>query len=174
MFTFLETMTFAQISWISVIVYILHIAEEGPRFVSWANRKPGRLVYTQSKFISENIIMFLIVLALVILLNVFPDNRVFQIFQLGFAVGYFCNAIFHGYATICENLYSPGTVTACTFFPLVAIIIFGKAEQIGILNLPNVLIASLIGISSLFIVVTFTHKFLFRNKKSKTEQRPNL
>ncbi len=47
-------LSFAQLSWLSVIIYILHYAEEGPRLAEWFNKHyTGRFAkkvsYTQKK-----------------------------------------------------------------------------------------------------------------------------
>lgn len=67
---FITSLTFRQVIWLLPIGYIIHFFEEFPHFPEWANnhlKKP----YTRTKFITENIILWILVLIPVLLTTYF-------------------------------------------------------------------------------------------------------
>lgn len=166
MFEWMSGLSFAGLAWLSIIVYALHYAEEGPRLVEWfQNHHPMKgLRYTQAKLNLENAILFGLTVAIVALLNAFPGNWVLQAAVLGTGFGYFGNFVFHAVPTIRTGVYSPGVVTASLLFPATAVLLVWKAQQTGIAGPAVLLLASALGPVALPLVVGLTHKVLLRER----------
>jgi hypothetical protein len=164
MFEYLSTMSFNQAAWFSVAVYALHYAEEGPRLVDWFNRYlPTKLVYyTQKKLNLENALLSGGLLAVVIFLNIYPDNWLFQAIIVGSGAGFICNTIFHVIPTLKTGIYSPGVISSSMINPIFLLFIIWKASQSGILTWPLFLVGSFIGLVSLPVSIFFTHFIIFR------------
>lgn len=104
MFNFIEGISYEQMAWFTVVVYILHFAEEGPRLVKWFNTYLPRKVrkflpYSQLKLNMENIILFAHVLVIAILINIYPGNWILQGLVLASGIGHIQNTIFHAVPT---------------------------------------------------------------------------
>ena len=162
----LSGLTLAQISWITLVVYLIHYAEEGPRLVAWfANVFPlPGLNYTQAKLNVENILLFGLNLAIVILLNLYPDNWFFQGMILSAPIGFIGNTVFHAIPTLKNGVYSPGVVTASMLNPPMFALFCWKAAQMGILTWPVVTLAVVAGIVMLPIVIWITHNVIYRDR----------
>ena len=170
MFTWFAQLSFAQLAWLSVIAYILHYAEEGPRLAAWFNnhyfpslrRKPA-IHYTQKKLNLENALLFAITLFNVILLNIYPDSLILRIGVLAGGFGFVGNTFFHAIPTLRTGIYSPGVVTASMIFPPVLVIYFWKMSQEGILMLPATLAAFMVGLMMLPVMIFLVHGVLLRH-----------
>jgi hypothetical protein len=170
MFTWFAQLSFAQLAWLSVIAYILHYAEEGPRLVGWFNDHyfPGQrrkipVHYTQKKLNVENALLFSITGLNVILLNIYPDSLILQIGVLASGVGFASNTFFHVIPTLRTGIYSPGVVTASMIFPPVLVIYIWKMSQDGLLTLPVVIAALVFGLVMLPLMILFVHGVLLRD-----------
>ncbi len=167
MFNFIERMSYEQMAWFTVVVYILHFAEEGPRLVKWFNTYLPRKVrkflpYSQLKLNMENIILFAHVLVIAILINIYPGNWILQGLVLASGVGHIQNTVFHAVPTLYTGVYSPGLVSSCMLNPPLLWILLWKADQTGILTMPVVTMALVAGLLALPAAVLFTHKILLR------------
>ena len=169
MFTWFSQLSFAQLSWLSAIAYILHYAEEGPRLVEWfQNHYSGKMVdqlnYTQKKLNLENALLFSFTLLNVILLNLYPDSVILKVGILGSGIGFVGNTIFHVVPTLRDGIYSPGVVTASMIFPPVLLTYLWKLSAEGLLSVPIFLIAIVAGAIMLPVAVNLTHNIILRNE----------
>ena len=170
MFTWFAQLSFSQLAWLSVIAYILHYAEEGPRLVAWFNdhyfpglrRKPA-IHYTQKKLNLENALLFSITTLNVILLNIYPDSLILRIGVFASGFGFVGNTFFHAIPTLRTGIYSPGVVTASMIFPPVLVIYFWKMNQEGLLTLPVTITALVFGSVILPLMILFVHGVLLRD-----------
>lgn len=157
---FLKNINFAEAVWLLPFLYIVHFFEELPRFPIWATESLGK-PYTRTKFIVENIVLWLI-LAVSVLIVVYLPGKVGTILVLSAAAGFFLNMIFHAVFTIKTGVYSPGTVTACVFFPPVSIYIYYLAAKEELLTLTTVALSILLGLAILPAVVVIVHNAIDR------------
>lgn len=169
MLNFIERMSYEQMAWLTVAVYILHFAEEGPRLVKWFNTYLPRTVlkylpYSQPKLNLENIILFAHVVAIAILINMYPGNWILQGLVLASGIGHILNTVFHAVPTLYTGVYSPGLVTSCMLNPPLLLILLWKANQTGILTMPVIVLAAVAGTLALPASILFTHKIVLRNK----------
>jgi len=167
----IRKMRYEQLVWLSVINYIIHFAEEVPRFVAWMHGRDGKLAqgYTQRKFNTENALMFSFAVMLTAMLNLKPKNRLLRAVSLGSGVAYLENLAFHALPTLQEGVYSPGVITSCLFNPAYASIIYWKAWQEGFLDRRMVVDSILAGTFVLPSFVWLTHGVLLKNDKPAGE-----
>ena len=97
------------------LVFILHVAEEAPGFVSWVNTLIYRDI-TLSLFLSVNLTGFVIVSGLCMLTAVTKEKVItlITLAWLGFMM--FANALFHILATLVYQQYAPGTITSVILY----------------------------------------------------------
>ncbi len=170
MFTWFAQLSFAEVAWLSVIVYVLHYAEEGPRLVAWfgdhylpsMRRKPP-IRYTQRKLNVENALLMCVTALNVILLNIYPDSLILQIGILAGAFGFVGNTFFHAIPTLRTGIYSPGVVTASMLFPPVLLTYLWKMSQEGLLTSSVTIAAFVVGSVSLPLMVLLVHGVLLRS-----------
>jgi hypothetical protein len=164
---FLNAMSFAQMAWIPVIVYVLHYAEEGPLLVEWLNRYyPIRnILYTQKKLNLENILYFAFTLAGAVLLNLYPGVLLFQAMVFSVACAFVGNTWFHAKPTLTMSLYSPGVVSSCLFNQVACFLLFQKAWSTGICTIPFIALTLLLGVGVFPLVVYVTHNVLLKDEQ---------
>jgi hypothetical protein len=164
---FWNNLTFPQVAWIGVILYVVHYSEERLLLSDWINRyAPIKGIhYTLKKLDGENAIMFGCSLVTTLLLNfVAPDNWFLQAAALGGCVGFLWNTYYHAKPTLQTKVYSPGVVTACLFNPLGSFFVFLKAYETGILSQWPVLVtAAIFPFAMLFLSVYTSHNIIFRD-----------
>jgi hypothetical protein len=164
MFEFFARMSFPRASWFLVILYLIHFLEEGPRLVEWFNanslQKKFGLSYDQRKLNLENALMFSILLLIVTLFNIFPENALLPSLVLGACVAFLENVFFHVIPTLKTGVYSPGAITACLFNPIVFGFIFCKAASAHACGASALGIAFAFGTAILPGIVLLTHKVL--------------
>ena len=167
----IRKMRYEQFVWFSVLNYILHFAEEVPRFVDWMHGREGKLAkgYTQRKFNTENALMFSFAVMLTAMLNLKPRSRFLRTVSLGSGVAYLENTVFHALPTLKEGVYSPGVITSCLFNPAYAFILYWKARQEGFLDRRMVVGSILAGTFVLPSFVWFTHGVLLKDDKPAGE-----
>lgn len=97
------------------VVFIAHVVEEAPNFVTWFNSlvSPG---ISQQLFLSVNAVCLAITIGVAALLAIFagPGSVLLAVAWLGFLM--LANAIFHIVATLVLQRYSPGVVTATLLY----------------------------------------------------------
>jgi len=126
------------------LVFILHVAEEAPGFVSWVNTLIDRDI-TLSLFLSVNLTGFVIVSGLCMLTAVTKEKVItlITLAWLGFMM--FANALFHILATLVYQQYAPGTITSVILYlPFVFWFSLGLLHKTGI-KLIAIITALLIG-----------------------------
>ena len=167
-FEWFTQLSFAQLSWLSVIAYILHYAEEGPRLVEWIHKHSEGITkkynYTQKKLNLENILLFSFTLINVILLNIYPDSWILRAGIFSTGIGFIGNTFFHVFPTLKTGIYSPGVVTASMIFPPVFIIYIWKMSQEGLFTLPIIGVAVVMGVIMLPLSIKLTHDVILRNE----------
>lgn len=170
MFTWFAQLSFAETAWLSVIAYVLHYAEEGPRLVAWFGdhylpnmRRAVPIHYTQKKLNVENGLLFAITALNVILLNIYPDSLVLTVGVLAGAFGFVGNTFFHVIPTLRTGIYSPGVVTASMIFPPVLVAYLWKMSEEGLLSMSAVVVALVVGSVVLPLMVLFVHGVLLRD-----------
>ena len=167
----IRRMRYERLAWLSVINYVIHFAEEVPRFVAWMHGREGKLAqgYTQRKFNTENALMFSFAVMMTAILNLKPRNRYLRAMSLGSGVAYLENTAFHALPTLKEGVYSPGVITSCLFNPALALILYWKARQEGWLGRRMMVDSILAGTFVLPAFVWFTHEVLLKNDKPTHE-----
>lgn len=151
-----ENLSFRQAMWLLPISLIIHVSEEFPRFVPWATKFIDKS-YTQSWFIVENIVLFVIVI-LSVLTAKYSRGKIGIILVLSAAVGFFVNMIFHASLTLSTGVYSPGTVTACLFFTSIPIYVYYLAKKENLLTITTVVSSIILGIIVMPIVLNIVHR----------------
>ena len=162
---FLTGLSFQHLALLTLPIPLIHFFEEVPRFVPWATEhvRDFYLNYRdkQKVFYAENALMFAVAIVTIVLLNIFPGNRVLQGLVLGGAVIFLQNTWFHTKKTLSSGIYSPGVVTASLLFPFTAFLMIWKANQVGIFTLQVVIIAIVYGMAFVAGLVVFTHRVIF-------------
>jgi len=163
---FFTSLTFKQVIWLLPIGYIIHFFEELPRFPEWAN-KHLKKPYTKTKFITENIVLWILVM-IPVLITAYFTFFIAILLILSAAAGFFMNMIFHVYFTLRTREYSPGTVTACILFVPISLIIFYLADKEGLLTLTTIVLSIILGFIMLPLIVGIVHKIIDKiNEKKK-------
>lgn len=166
---FINTLTFKQVIWLLPIGYIIHFFEELPRFPEWANKNLKK-PYTRTKFITENIVLWTLVM-IPVLITTYFTYFIAILLILSAAAGFFMNMIFHVYFTVKTREYSPGTVTSCIIFVPISLIIFYLADKEGLLSLLTIILALVLGFIMLPIVVGIVHKVIDKMNEKKIETK---
>ncbi len=162
----IKDIKFNQAIWGLPILYIIHFFEELPRFADWATEYLGK-PYTKSKFIAENIVLWML-LTVSVLMTLYMPGKAGIILVLSAAAGFFLNMIFHVFFTLKTGIYSPGTVTACLFFTPVSLFIFYLAGREGLLSLTTFILSIVLGLAILPVVITIVHNVIDRGISFKT------
>lgn len=158
LFDSFSNLKFHQAIWLLPLLDLIHFLEELPRFPDWA-KKSLKIPYTRTKFIAENIVIWLI-LTVSVLMTVYGPEKVGIVLVLSAAIGFFSNMIFHAASTLKTGIYSPGTVTACLFFTPISFYIYFLAGKEGLLDLITIILSFILGLRMLPVVVTIVHRFI--------------
>lgn len=107
--------TIRYLALLAPIVFVLHVLEEGPKFVPWFNRLVEPDI-TEAAFLRVNGTAFVItvVLAAVLFATREPAVAVLDLAWVGFLM--LANALLHVAATVVHRTYSPGVVTAVLLY----------------------------------------------------------
>jgi hypothetical protein len=107
--------TLTYLALLAPVVFVLHVVEEGARFVPWFNRLVEPDI-SQPLFLRVNATAFVItvVLAAVLAVTREPAVAVIDLAWLGFL--FFANAFLHVTGTVVHHSYSPGVVTAILLY----------------------------------------------------------
>jgi hypothetical protein len=107
---------FRQVVRLFPAVFALHVAEEWPRFVAWAQRFASPS-YSRTEYLVAHLGGIALAIVIAGLVSRWPNRVVvFLFFALSFLPGMLFNTVFHVGATLHYHAYSPGTVTAVTLF----------------------------------------------------------
>jgi hypothetical protein len=127
-------MSFSHAIWLFPVAYALHVAEEYPRFVRWAQQHASP-AYTLREYRRVHAFGGLSSLAIATFLFFFPES-VFVILAFEFAIapGLLCNALFHSGASIVTRSYCPGVVSALVVYIPVFVTISVAAIRRGLIT----------------------------------------
>jgi hypothetical protein len=103
------------LSWLAPAVFVLHVAEEAPTFVSWFNRLVEPDI-TPSLFMTINGFAFGITLVVAVVFGLRRSAGAGALALAWFGLLFFCNALLHLLATAVHRLYSPGALTAAVLY----------------------------------------------------------
>ncbi|HVR95373.1 MAG TPA: HXXEE domain-containing protein [Thermoanaerobaculia bacterium] len=117
-----ETRLVAGLALLAPVVFVVHVLEEAPTFVSWFNSLVEPDI-SEPLFLTVNGVAFVITVVLggALAATREPAVAVADLAWLGFLM--FANAVFHLTATMVHHRYSPGTITAaCLYLPYFALL----------------------------------------------------
>ena len=165
MLSYLDNLSFATLSWISVLFYIIHYMEEGPLLVQWFSSHPvgKRYNYNQKKLNFENIILFSLATTIVILFNIFPSSWFLQSVVFGSGIGMLGNFFYHAIMTYKYKEYCPGVITATLLFPLSFFLYLDKVIKLDLWSIPFVICALIFGIGGLPAAIEISHNVVYKN-----------
>ncbi|MGH7456076.1 MAG: HXXEE domain-containing protein [bacterium] len=104
-----------RVALLAPLVFIFHVVEEAPTFVSWFNNLVEPDITTRS-FLQVNVSVLVITIVLSLLFALSKEKAAAMLFLGWLGLFMFANAIFHIIATLVHARYSPGTVTAATLY----------------------------------------------------------
>ena len=166
---FLDKVTYAQLGFLPVINYMIHYSEEGAILLDWVekNMPDTKFKYTQKKLNLENILYFGFALIGAVLLSMYPNVLLFQAMVLSVACAFISNTWFHAKPTLITKIYSPGVVSACLFNQVVCLLLLMKAESIGLLNVPFIVVTALLMLAVFPLCLHLTHNVLLKDDDQK-------
>lgn len=126
------------------VVFILHVIEEAPQFVSWFNSLVTPTI-TQSTFLSVNAVGLVITLIVAAVVSIAhgPVSGLIGAAWVGFLM--LANGLFHIVGTVALGRYCPGVVTATLFYlPLSLLFLRAVVCELGV-PLPLVGAVALLG-----------------------------
>lgn len=108
-------MTLRKLVLFAPLVFILHVLEELPGFVTWFNSLVPRGI-SQGLFLAVNAVALAVTVALVLLVAALPHSG--SGFLLAAWVGFLfiANGLLHLVGTIAHERYSPGVVTGTLLY----------------------------------------------------------
>jgi len=95
-------------------IFVLHVAEEFPNFVEWANSLITRDI-TQEMFLMVNATGLVIIVLLVVLMSTTKDTGAIVLVLAWLSFAMFANSLVHLIATIVHG-YSPGAITSAVLY----------------------------------------------------------
>jgi hypothetical protein len=107
--------TLTWLALLAPIIFVTHVVEEAPTFVSWFNRLVEPDI-TDGMFLRVNATAFVITIVLTALLAATREPAVAVIDLAWIACLMLANGIFHLTATVVHHTYSPGAVTAAVLY----------------------------------------------------------
>jgi hypothetical protein len=108
--------TFREAVWLFPIAFTLHVAEESPRFTTWA-RIHASAQFTMREYVKIHIAGIISAVFFAALMSRFPNRSlIFLFFAFVFGPALFFNTIFHVGATVVTRTYCPGLITALTLY----------------------------------------------------------
>jgi hypothetical protein len=126
------------------VVFVVHVAEEAPRFVAWFNRLVEPDI-SEPLFLRVNATAFVITVLLAVALAVTREPVVAVLDLAWIAFLFFANALFHLTATVVHHLYSPGAVTAAVLYlPYFAVLFWTVRKRLQV-SLGTALTATVLG-----------------------------
>ena len=126
------------------VVFLLHVAEEAPGFVTWFNSLVAPPI-SQRLFLSVNAVALAITLVVAFFVAASRDRAsvLIGVAWVGFLM--LANAVLHVAATVARGRYCPGVITAVLlYFPVSVLFLRAAARERG-LSAPSVLAVALLG-----------------------------
>lgn len=135
------------ITWLSLlapIVFVAHVIEEAPTFVSWFNLHVEPDI-TEGMFLRVNVTAFVITLVLTAILAATREPVVAVIDLAWIACLMLANGLFHLTATVVDRSYCPGAVTAAVLYlPYFAVLFWVVLKRLRV-PVGVALVASVLG-----------------------------
>ncbi len=145
-----------NILWLVPVAYFVHILEESPRFVPWAQKYIGA-PETFRQFIVGNVI-FMAYIIIATSLAIFYPSKLTLIIGLSTAAWIFSNFLIHAYFTLRTGEYSPGVVTASAIYVPVSVYIYYNFLGSGLLNTLDIVLSIIIGFGIMYIPTLIQQK----------------
>ena len=125
------------------LAYSIHLMEEGPRFIVWAQRFPTWFSphITQAVFYTTNAVYMaclLVLVALCVRLDHVTAGLTIIIFLLS-------NALFHIIFTVTTGIYSPGVITSLLIYLPLGCVALYSAQRECLLSSTRLVSASALG-----------------------------
>ena len=151
---FLNGLSYRQAIWLVPVAYAVHILEESQHFAAWAstNFTGG---FTTTQFVKNNLIIMSILVALTLLVSVYPRRwtALLHFFQISAVL--FHNALFHMAATAYIGIYSPGLLSAILLYVPVFYHVVKRGYREGLLpNGSAIAVFGVAGIAHAWFVYT--------------------
>jgi hypothetical protein len=144
------------ILWLVPAAYFVHILEESPRFVPWAQKYLGA-PETFGQFVLGNVI-FMAYVIISTSLAIFYTNEWTLILGLSAAAWIFSNFLIHAYFTLRTGIYSPGIVTAGAIYVPVSLYIYSNFWTSGLLSPIDFILSFIIGFAIMYIPTIIQEK----------------
>jgi hypothetical protein len=144
------------ILWLVPAAYFVHILEESPRFVPWAQKYLGA-PETYGQFVLGNVI-FMAYVIISTSLAIFYTNEWTLILGLSAAAWIFSNFLIHAYFTLRTGIYSPGIVTAGAIYVPVSLYIYSNFWTSGLLSPIDFILSFIIGFAIMYIPTIIQEK----------------
>ena len=133
-------MTLRKLVLFAPLVFILHVLEEIPGFVSWFNSLVPRGI-NQGLFLTVNAVALAITVALALLVAVSPDPVTGLLLAAWVGFLLIANGMFHVVGTIAHERYCPGVVTGTLLYLPYGVLLLRKIVRDLALS-PGVVIGS--------------------------------
>jgi len=112
----LSGVSFRQAVWLFPVAFTLHVLEEFPRFISWAQRYASP-EFTKSDYLKIHIAGIIGAFIAAAVVFYFPNRTVIFLFlTFMFTPAVFFNALFHSGAALYFRAYCPGVITALLLY----------------------------------------------------------
>jgi hypothetical protein len=144
------------ILWLVPAAYFVHILEESPRFVPWAQKYLGA-PETFGQFVLGNVI-FMAYVIIVTSLAIFYTSEWTLIIGLSAAAWIFSNFLIHAYFTLRTGIYSPGVVTAGAIYVPVSLYIYFNFWASGLLSNLDFILSFIIGFAIMYVPTLIQEK----------------
>lgn len=126
------------------VIFVVHVAEEAPTFVSWFNRLVEPDI-SEPLFLRVNATAFVITVVLAAVLAATRDSVAAVLDLAWMAFLFFANALFHLTATVVHHSYCPGVVTAAVLYlPYFAVLFWVALKRLRV-PVSVALIATVLG-----------------------------
>ena len=126
------------------LVFVLHVAEEAPGFVSWFNSIASPRI-NQSMFLAVNAWALLITVAVVAVLLVAPGPGSGLVAVAWVGLLMLANGLFHVVATVVHARYCPGVVTGLVLYMPFGLAFVRAIKREYELSIASVIVAGVIG-----------------------------
>jgi hypothetical protein len=117
---------------VAPVLFILHVMEEAPSFVTWFNSLVPRGI-TQNLFLTVNAAALAITVLVVLLVAASPDSGSGLVLAAWIGFLMLANGIFHLVGTIAHARYCPGVVTGTLLYlPYGALLLRRIVRDLGV------------------------------------------
>jgi hypothetical protein len=129
--------------WIPALAFLVHVAEEYPRFPEWATRHFGTT--SRPWYVYSHVPLVAAVLGISFLAAAAPARTLFPVLATSVQWVFATNAVFHVATTFVYREYSPGVITAVALFLPGTAYLFGRTVRDGLLTPAQIVVAIVIG-----------------------------